>query len=130
VPRLGHDHGAHPLAGALIGQADHRDVGDQRMATQNVLDLRGRDVLRVADDDVLQPPGDAHVAAGVDLAQVAGAKPPLVVERRAIVGRVDVTQEALRALEPQLTVGHPDLDPRAGPADGLRQHAGRVIVRR
>ena len=49
----------HALAGPGIGHADDRDVGDLRVAVQHVLDLGGRDVLRVADDDVLEPAGDA-----------------------------------------------------------------------
>ena len=43
-----------------IGQADHGHVGDRRVLGQDVLDLLRRQVLGVADDDVLEPAGDAR----------------------------------------------------------------------
>ena len=47
--------GAGPLPGAGIGQTDDGDLRDAGMADENVFDLFGRDVLAVADDDVLGP---------------------------------------------------------------------------
>ena len=49
-------HARSPVRG--VGQPDHRHLGDAGMADEDVLDLLGRDVLAVADDDVLGPAGD------------------------------------------------------------------------
>ena len=54
-PGRADDHGARPLAAVGVGQADDGGVGDRRMGVQQVLDLLGRDVLALADDDVLEP---------------------------------------------------------------------------
>ena len=71
-----HD-GAHTFARA----ADRADRSPWPRAPrgcrdEHVLDLGHRDVLRVADHDLLKPPGDPHVARDADAAEVAGAEPP------------------------------------------------------
>ena len=99
-----HDERAHALTRARIGCRDHRDVGDRRVLVQRVLDLERGDVLRVADDDVLDAAGDGHVAVGVDDPEVAGAEPALVVERGGVERRVDVAEEALRTAQPELAL--------------------------
>ena len=63
-----------------VGKTDDRDVGDRGVGVENVLDLFGRDVLAFANDDVLEPAGDGEETVVVELAEVAGAKPALVVE--------------------------------------------------
>ena len=73
-----------------IGQADDGHVGHRRVGVEQVLDLLGGDVLAVADDHVLQPTGDGHVAVGVDDAQVAAAEVAVVVEGVGVEGRVEV----------------------------------------
>src|SRR3954447_5411054 len=53
------DHSAHELSTFGVGQPDHSDVTDLRVVEQHVLELASGDVLALADDDVLQPPGEA-----------------------------------------------------------------------
>ena len=50
------------------------------MLVEVVLDLLGRDVLALADDDVLQPTGDRQHVALVEHAEIAGAEEAVVVE--------------------------------------------------
>ena len=73
---------AHAALAALgVGQADHRDVGDLGVREEQVLDLLGRDVLALADDDVLEPPATVRLPCSSTRAEVAGAEVAVVVER-------------------------------------------------
>ena len=99
-----HHERAHALAGARIGCGDDRDVDDRGVLVERFLDLQRRDVLGVADDDVLDPTGHAHVAVGVDDPEVAGAEPAVGVERGGVERGVDVPEEALRTAEPELAL--------------------------
>ena len=85
-----------------VGKADDRHVGHRRVGVEQVLHLLGRDVLAVADDHVLQPPGDGHVALGVDDAEVAAAEVPVLVEGVGVERGVEVAADDLGALEPDL----------------------------
>src|SRR6185503_3055107 len=67
------DAGAYPLAAVTVGHADDGDLGHLRMRGEIVLDALGREVLALADDDVLPAPRDADEALGVDDAEIAGA---------------------------------------------------------
>src|SRR5258708_2693048 len=78
------------LAPFLVGDAEHRDVGYFRVAVENVLDLLGRDVLTLADDDVLDAAGDEDRAVLVEAPEVTGAQEPVVGERVAVERAVDV----------------------------------------
>ena len=51
------------------------------MAVEHVLDLLGRDVLALADDDVLDPAGDEDRAVRVEAAEVAGVQEAVGGER-------------------------------------------------
>ena len=44
-PRLENDPGAELFAEPVVGNADHLDVADRRMAIEELLDLARRDVL-------------------------------------------------------------------------------------
>ena len=59
----------------LVGNADHRHVGDRRMAEQRVLDFGRIDVLAAGDDHVLHAVVDVEVAVRVEIAGVAGVEP-------------------------------------------------------
>ena len=74
------DDGAHPLAPLAVGQPDHRHVADPGVRVQQVLDLLGRDVLALADDDVLQTAGEHDVTVVAEVADVAGAEVAVGVE--------------------------------------------------
>lgn len=95
------DNGTNAFSRKRIGHTDHSDVCDRRMLRQHSLDLQCRDVLRIANDGVLDPARHDNVAVGVD-APVAAAEPPVGVERIGVQGLIDVTQKALRPLESQL----------------------------
>src|SRR5579871_1100705 len=98
---VAHD-GAHPFTGPPVGQADDRHVGHRGVGEQEVLDLLGGDVLAVADDDVLEPSGDAHEPLVVDHAEVAGPEPP-VGDGGRVQGRVDVAHHHLWCTRLELT---------------------------
>ena len=131
------DDRAHPLAGPHIGDADHGDVLDERVRVQEILDLGGRDVLCVADDDVLDAPGHGDEAVGGDDAEVSGAEEALLVEHAGIERGIGVAGEHLRPTHAELpfpTRGlldaverdHADLDAGRGPALRGRDPIDRV----
>ncbi len=100
---LGRGHrGAGPLAGDVVGKAHHGDVAHLGMGEQQILHLFGRDVLAVADDDVLQPTRDHHEALVVDDAEIAGAEVAVVVEGLGVERGVEVAEHHLGGLRPQL----------------------------
>ena len=66
---------------SVVGDTEDRDLLHRRMSVGDVLDLDGGDVLSAADDDFLDPTGDVQEPIGVDVAQVAGAEPPVGGER-------------------------------------------------
>ena len=73
------------------------------MPVQHVLHLGGRDVLRVANDHILQSPRDPDVAGGQHQAEVAGTEEAVIVERVLHELGVRVRAEELRPEETQLT---------------------------
>src|SRR6185437_5098004 len=70
-----HDDGVHALAPLGVGDADDGALGHGRVAGHGVLHLGRVDVLAAADDHVLDPVDDEQVAAGVQVAAVAGVHP-------------------------------------------------------
>lgn len=60
------------LAVAVVGDADHADVGDGRARQEAVLDFQRVDVLAAADDQIFDAAGDPDVAVRVHLCFVAG----------------------------------------------------------
>ena len=109
------------------------------MSRQDVLDLEHRDVLRVADDDVLQPAGDPHVSTVIDAAEVAGAEPPFGEEARGVERGVYVADKLLGPTEHEFAFGpcrdvvtrfvdDAHLDASAGTSHRARHHIGRVIT--
>ncbi len=130
--RDNHDR-THTFAGAGIRHPDDRDVGNGGMGDQRILDLEGRDVLRVANHRVFEAASDAHISVGVDPTRIAGPEPTVIVERVGVQTRVHITGETLRALQPQFTF-RPDPDVVSVAANNPHAHAGngradRVIKR-
>ena len=77
----GLDHCADSLATVGIRKSDDGGVSDLRQLVQHAfLDLRCGDVLPLADDDVLESPGEGDVAVVVHHAEIAGAEAALLVE--------------------------------------------------
>ena len=91
------------LARFLIGQADHRGVGDVRMAEQDRLQFGRGDLESLVLDEFLEPVDHVQVAVGVDVPEVAGVQPPVGIDH----GRrgLRVVEIALHHLRP----AHPDL---------------------
>ena len=68
------------LAVAVVGHADHLDVLDVGVGVEELLDLPRVDVLAAADDHVLDPPDDVHVAVVGHHREVAGVHPAVGVD--------------------------------------------------
>src|SRR5262245_34406798 len=126
------DHGAAALPELRVGEPDHRRVRDLWMRVEEVLDLLRRDVLALADDHVLEAPGDHHVAVRVDEAEVAAAEEAVGVEAVGVEARVEVAEAALRPADAELallarpravTIGphHRDLDSARGATLRVRE---------
>ena len=101
-----HDEGGRDLAGLVVGEADHRGVGDLRVGEQQRLELGRRHLEALVLDELLEPVDDEQVPVGVDVADVAGVQPAVGVDR---VGRglrvVEVALHHLRTPDPDLAVG-------------------------
>src|SRR5258705_1920998 len=81
--RLHPDPGTDFLAVPLVRHADHLSVLDVRVGVQKLLDLAGINVLPAADHHVLDASDDVAVAVRPHDRQVAGAQPPVSVDRLA-----------------------------------------------
>ncbi len=97
------DHRARPFARPRVGHPDDRHLGDVRMADEQVLDFLGRDVLAVADDDVLRSTGDDEAVA-VPAAEIPGAEVAVVVEGVGLVLGVQIADQHLGAARADLAV--------------------------
>ena len=105
------------------------------MTVEHFLDLDGRDVLCIADDDVLEASRDPDVAGGIDRPEVPGVEPSFGIERSLVERRIDISGEALwtpkeklaflsRSTDPPLTSTARTETPGAGrPTDVVRTSA-------
>src|SRR5688572_7286911 len=84
------DDGTYPFAARRVGQPDDGHVADLRVFVDQILDFLRTDVLALANDDVLEPAGDHHVAVGIEMPDVARAEETVLVECRRSERRVDV----------------------------------------
>src|SRR5690606_19687013 len=76
---VGQDDGAQgALVPLLVGDADDGGLGDGGVAHDGVLQVDRGDPLAAGLDDVLGAVNQGQVAVGGDLADVAGAQPPVV----------------------------------------------------
>src|SRR5947209_14731369 len=130
----GDDESHADLAHAVVGDADDRRLLDVRMAQESVLDL-GRVNVEAADDEhVLDATDDAEVAALVEHAEVAGARPAVVGQR---VGRglrvVEVAGHHRPALDDDLArLSRRSIDAELEPGTGAAHGGGdglEVVVR-
>ncbi len=136
-PFLQHHHGAGPLAEPRVGIGDDRHLGDGRMAVEQRLDLDDGDVLAAADDDVLGPAGDAHIARLVEPGEIAGIEPPLRIGGvpfgpfviAAEIGDAAHQKPPLlaRRERPALRIHHLDLRPGQRTAIGLGRAQRRIF---
>ena len=99
------------------------------MPDEDVLDLFGRDVLAVADDDVLGPAGDHEVLVVHPAAEVAGAEVAVVIEGFGLVFGMQIADQHLRSARSDLAVDQLDVgDP--GASVGVRRVLGVVSATR
>ncbi len=128
------------LAAARVGCADDGDVGDGRVPDDDRLDLGRGDLERVDLDELLDPIDDDDAAVGVDMAEVAGANPPVGSDHLCRGLRtVQVAEHRLRAASLELaglagaTAGRRARDRRRAArcwAAACRPCPGRVPPRR
>ena len=108
------------------------------MLVQHVLDRLGREVLALADDDVLLAAGDAEIAVRVDHAEVAATEEAVGGERLGLQSRVDVadahlgTEDEDLALAPRGQIAAVLVDDAATPtghhaAVGVRALVFRIV---
>ena len=79
--RAQHHAGAADFAHALIGDADHGDLGDVWVLSHQALNLCRIAVEAADDEHVFEPVGNAQIAALVEHADVAGVQPAVGVNR-------------------------------------------------
>src|SRR5205807_1382914 len=78
----GHHHGGgHDLAEVGVRPTTDSNLLNLGVLEEHVLHVGGGDVLAAPDDEVLQPAGDEQVAVGVEVAEVAGVDPAVLVDR-------------------------------------------------
>jgi hypothetical protein len=65
-PTARHDRGGDDLAVLLVGDAVDDRLPDCRVAKEDVLDLKRRDVFAASDDDLLDPAYQPEIAVGDD----------------------------------------------------------------
>src|SRR3954454_18757291 len=108
----------------LVVPHRHR-LADERHCLQRRLDVGRRDVLAAGrDDELLLPVDDAQVAVLVELTDVAGVQPAVLVERLTGAFRVvEIALEHDRSAAQYFAVRcGDDLRLRKGPADATRLH--------
>ena len=112
----GLDEGSDPLAHERVGIPHGHRVADVRMGLQRRLDLGGRDVLAAADDDVLEPPDDAHPAVVVERGQIPGAEPAAPCDDRTGLQRRRRSRRTSRGRAPRARPAPPSAqrDPVSG----------------
>src|SRR5262245_5037911 len=109
---------ARDLTSGHIGEPDHGHLRDRRMRGDELLHLARADVLALADDDVLLPPGDAQEAVAVEGAEVAREEPAVLGEGVGVERGVAVAEKALRPAREDLA-----FDARWGRVAGLGDDA-------
>ena len=80
LARLEHHVAGGDLAGLLVGQADDGGVRDGGVGEQQRLQLGRRHLEALVLDELLEPVDDEQVAVVVDVADVAGVQPAVVVD--------------------------------------------------
>src|SRR6185437_1643392 len=81
LARLRDDDQQRPLRPFRMRQADHRRLCDIGMAHRDVLDIDRADPFAAGFDHILGAVDDLHIAIGIDGRDVAGAEPPLLIQR-------------------------------------------------
>src|SRR6185437_16400298 len=98
------DDGADAFPGPAVRQPEDGRVRHVRVPTEQLLHLRGADVLSVANDDVLQSARDLDVPLLVNGPEVPRAQPPRVVEGTGGQARVHVAEHQLRCRGSELAL--------------------------
>ena len=96
-------------------QPDDGNVRHFRRGDQQVLDLARTEGFALADDHVLDTPGDGQIALRIKGSEVAGTQEAVLVEGGLIrSGTVEVAAHHLRTLDAYLAVNDPYLDAGGG----------------
>src|SRR3954452_14286127 len=99
-----HDDRRHDFAVPLVWSGDCSRLGYRRMRFKDLLDLPGRDGFAAANDDVLDAVGDGQSPVGVQVPEIACAKPPVACERAIVQLGIAVADELVGPLHHHLTV--------------------------
>lgn len=89
-----------PLSHLLVGDTDHRDIGNLGVLDEQRLDLSGIHVHATLEDEVGATVRQVEEPVCVDVPHVSQRAPAAVVVRVRGLGRVVVVGELRRALEP------------------------------
>ena len=127
--RVGAGNGLHAdhnrLAPEFMGHADDGDILQSGKSGQRVLEGHGRDIDAAANDEVLDPPGDAQPALG-QFAHIAGRHMPVIEIGRDLASLGDVTPIGEGRAHDQLGLAFPiepltqsELGKRHADIDGL-----------
>ena len=103
VAVLEFDEHAHPLAEHRVGHRHGRGHRDGGMGRHDLLDRDGADVLAAAEDEVRRAAGQAEVAVGVQLTDVAHPHPAVLGEQLVVVGATQVAEAGRRAAANRLS---------------------------
>ena len=105
IGRVAHQQRGARLGVAALVQTDHDTVANLRLQAQRGFQIFGIDVHPLAgDDDVLLAPLKVEIALGVELADVAGAKPTFLVQHRLQLFALPVAGGDVRATHQDLAV--------------------------
>src|SRR5256885_2174280 len=100
----GHDDRSDALPEIRMRSAEDGALRDARQRLQLRLDFPGIDIAAAADDEILDPPCDAHVAIAIDAAQISGLEPAVGGELGAgSIGVSPVTGKDVRSRDLECT---------------------------
>ena len=135
----GHDDRDHELVALGVGEPDDVRLLDARMRHQHLLHLDRGDVDAPGLDHLLEAPPEMEPAGLVEVAEVAGEEPALVVERlpvlvlRPVVAAGDVAADLDLAdlaggeWPPRLRILDGELEPGEGPPHRDRPQLERIV---
>src|ERR1700749_2921759 len=76
-----HDERDRDFAESLVKTSDDGGLADGGMAREQIFDVASGELLATTIDDIFEPPRDGDEPSPVDHTDVAGAKPPFLVQR-------------------------------------------------
>ena len=83
------------LAPEIVRQSEHRAVSDAGVFQENLLDLRGMDVLAAGHDHILLAAADEQVAFLIDASEVTGMDPAIAERFGRFFGIVEIRRDGI-----------------------------------